>query len=187
MKKYIFAALLFITLFAHAVTIDFKPQVSTSGSRTVGLDMNGSYSKYRSVSKTFMATIRSTTPVRVVCILGAVSGNKGVSTRVIVEDIDLHNPLECAISSSSKAEETRLRAWCWEGFGRYGHAHGIDYYSRSGNAKVEGCCIVYEVESGKFVGMKYTSKGFADAFHMEYKQDIKQIIKEEREKLKSGK
>lgn len=175
-------------MFANGATIDFKPQVSTSGSRTVGLGMNGSYSKYRNVSKTFIATVRSTTPVRVVCVLGAVSGNDGVSTKVVIDDIDMQNPLECAISASSKSQETRLRAWCWDGFpGGYGHAHGVDYYSKSGNSKVEGCCVVYEVESGKLVGVKYTSKLFADAFHAEYKQDIKQIIKEEREKLKSNK
>ena len=188
MKKIYLTIILLTATLANGATVDFKPQVSTSGSRTVGLDMNGSYSKYRDVSKSFIATVRSTTPVRVVCVLGAVSGNNGVSTKVVIEDVNMQNPLECSISSSSGSYECRLKPWYWGGFNNvYTRAQGVNYHKKVGNARVEGCCVVYEVESGKLVGVKYTSKMFADAFHAEYKQDIMQIIKEEREKLKSNK
>ena len=178
MKKIYLTIILLTATLANGAVVDFKPMVSSSG-RSVALDMNGNYSKYRDVSKTFIATVRSTTPVRIVCVLGAVSGNHGVSTKVVIDDVDVQNPLECAISSSSGSSESRLKLWYWGGF--------TNVYSKSGNARVEGCCVVYEVESGKLVGVKYTSKMFADAFHAEYKQDIKQIIKEEREKLKANK
>ena len=188
MRKINIAIVLLTATLVNGATIDFKPLVSTGGSRRVGLDMNGSYAKYRDVSKSFVATVRSTTPVRVICVLGAVSGNSGVSTKVVIDDVDVQNPLECAISSSSSMQETLLHFWRWEGFdGRYTRTNSAAYYSKSGNARVEGCCVAYEVESGKLIGVKYTSKLFADAFHAEFKPDIKQLIKKEREKLKSEK
>ena len=171
MKKYIIAAIMSFSLFAvaNALTIELKPMVRTSGSKTVNLNYNNSYDKYRTVSKSFLFTIKSTSPVRVLCIMATLSGNKGVDTDVAIGNVDMSHPFECSISASSSSRETKLD-----------FTYIPDYYEKTSNAKVEGCCIVFDLRTGKFVGMKYTSKAFADNFIAANKQQIKELVTEAR-------
>ena len=179
MKNYIKIATMFFIAcactFANAAQIELKQVVKNSGSKTVNLNYNNSYQKYKTVRKTFTVTVKSTSPIDVLIVLATLSGNEGVECSTKVANVNYKTPCELSAFAASESEETKLD-----------FTYIPDYYSKQGNAKVDAVCYVYDLKTGKLLGSKFTSKIFADEFIKNAKPQIDKLLEKEMANLKAN-
>ena len=169
---------------AQHVTIDISQSVNrnTKISRGAGYYSQHDYTKSETVSKAITISIESSKPIEIIGVVFYSSGG------LIENDLfKLQIPKAYRKVFKTYTPPPASQDECYIAMQRYGW--GNDYYRKSGNSKIMLGVYIWNTQTGKFLGKKYTSVKLEkivenDKEYMAFLKDINNTISSKNKKGK---